>query len=323
MDFSKIAKPLYKLLEKDAKFIWDTGCQKSFEELKAYLTTAPVVRASNWQFPFEVICDASDLAIGVVLGQREGGKPYVVYYVSITLNEAQRNYTTTEKELLAMVYALDKFRAYLVVSNIIIFTDHSTLKYMLTKQNAKVKLITWVFLLQEFNLQIKDKKGVENVVAYHLSRLTIAHNTHNPPINDEFPEESLILVEKTPWYAHIANYLAIGEQPTDWKAQDKKFFFTKIHSYYWEEPFLYEYCADQIIRKCVPEGEQQGILSHCHENECRGHFASQKTARKVLQSGFHWPSLFKDAHTMCRECDKCQRLGKISYRHMMPLNLIW
>ncbi|RVW66546.1 hypothetical protein CK203_063866 [Vitis vinifera] len=127
--------------------------------------------------------------------------------------------------------------------------------------------------LQEFDLQIRDKKGVENVVADHLSR-------------------------KTPWYAHIANYLVTGEVPSEWKAQDRKHFFAKIHAYYWEEPFLFKYCADQIIRKCVPEEEQQGILSHCHESACGGHFASQKTAMKVLQSGFSWPSLFKDAHTM-------------------------
>ena len=163
------------------------------------------------------------------------------------MNEAQRNYTTTENELLAIVYALDKFRAYLVGSDIIIFTDHSTLKYLLTKENANASLIRWVLLLQEFNLQIKDKKGVKNVVADHLSRLTIAYNTHNSLINDEFPEESLLLVENTPWYAHIANFLATGELPTDWKAQDKKVFFAKIHSYYWEEPFLYKYLIHATV----------------------------------------------------------------------------
>ena len=105
------------------------------------MTTAPIVRAPNWQFPFEVMCDASDLSIGEFLGQREGGKPYVVYYASKTLNEAQRNYTTTEKELLVVVYALDKFRAYLVGSDIVIFTDHSALKYLLMKQNSKARLI--------------------------------------------------------------------------------------------------------------------------------------------------------------------------------------
>ena len=98
-----------------------------------------------------------------------------------------------------MVYSLEKFGAYLVGSDIIIFTDHSSLKYLLTKQNSKARLIGWVLLLHEFNLQISDKKGVENVVSDHLSRLTIVHNTQNPIINDEFLEESLLQVEKAPW----------------------------------------------------------------------------------------------------------------------------
>ena len=93
-------------------------------------------------------------------------------------------------------------------SDIITFIDDSALKYLLTKKNSKARLIRWVLLLQEFNLQIKDKKRVENVMEDRLSKLTIAHNTHNPPINDEFPKESLLLVENAPWYAHIASFLA-------------------------------------------------------------------------------------------------------------------
>ncbi|RVW63668.1 Transposon Tf2-8 polyprotein [Vitis vinifera] len=263
-----------------------------------------------------------DFAIGAVLGQREDGKPYVIYYARKTLNEAQRNYTITEKELLVVVFVLDKFRAYLVGSFIIVFIDHSALKYLLTKQDVKARLIRWILLLQEFDLQIRDKKGVENVVADHLSRLAIAHNSHVLPINDDFPEESLMLLEKAPWYAHIANYLVTGEVPSEWKAQDRKHFFAKIHAYYWEEPFLFKYCAYQIIRKCVPEEDQPGILNHCHENAYGGHFASQKTAMKVLQSGFTWSSLFKDSHIMCRSCDKCQRLGKLTKRNQMPMNPI-
>ena len=153
-----------------------------------------------------MMCDASDFAIGAILGQRDDGKPHVIYYASKTLNEEQRNYTTTEKELLAVVFALDKFRAYLVRSFIVVFIDHSALKYLLTKQDAKARLIRWILLLQEFNLKIKDKKEVENVVADHLSRLAIEHNSHGLPINDDFPEESLMLLEYAPWYAHIANY---------------------------------------------------------------------------------------------------------------------
>ncbi|RVW30992.1 Retrovirus-related Pol polyprotein from transposon opus [Vitis vinifera] len=204
----------------DAKFVWDEKCQKSFEELKQFLTTAPIVRAPNWKLPFEVMCDSSDLAMGAVLGQREDGKPYVIYYASKTLNEAQRNYTTTEKELLAVVFALDKFRAYLVGSSIVVFTDHSALKYLLTKQDAKARLIRWILLLQEFNLQIRDKKGGSSMVFSHCK------------------------------------FLVTGEVPSEWSAQDKRHFFAKIHAYYWEEPFLFKYCADQIIRKCVPEQEQ-------------------------------------------------------------------
>ena len=89
----------------------------------------------------------------------------------------------------------------------------------------------------------------------HLSRMTIAYNSHSPPINDEFLEESLLLVENAPWYAHIANYLVTGEGLVEWKAQDKKYFFAKNHSYYWEEPFLFKYSADQVIKRCVPEEE--------------------------------------------------------------------
>ncbi|RVW52152.1 Retrovirus-related Pol polyprotein from transposon 17.6 [Vitis vinifera] len=144
-DFSKLARPICELLVKDAKLIWDDRCQRSFEELKLFLTIAPIVRAPNWQLPFEVMCDANDFAIGVVLGQREDGKPYVIYYGSKTLNEGQRNYITTEKNY------------------------------------AKARLIRWIFLLQEFDLQIKDKKEVENVVVDHLSRLAIAHNSHGLP----------------------------------------------------------------------------------------------------------------------------------------------
>ncbi|WKA01406.1 hypothetical protein VitviT2T_019688 [Vitis vinifera] len=237
---------------KDAKFVWDDRCQWSFEELKLFLTTAPIVRAPNWQFPFEVMCDASDFAIGAVLRQREDGEPYVIYYASKMLNEAQINYTTTEKELLVVVFALDKFRAYLVGSFIVAFTYHSAFKYLLTKQDAKARLIGWILLLQEFNLQIKDKKGVENVVVDHLSRLAIAHNSHSLPINDDFLEESLILMEVAPWYAHISNYLVIGEVPSEWKTQDKKHFFAKIHAYYWEEPFLFKYLCGSNNKEVRP-----------------------------------------------------------------------
>jgi hypothetical protein len=125
-----------------------------------------------------------------------------------------------------------------------------------------------------------------------------------------------------PWYADIVNYLAIGKIPFHWTKQARDRFFKQIRSYFWEDPELFKYCADQIIRRCVPQGEVQSVLSFCHTLACGGHFSANKTAAKVLQSGFYWPSLFKDANQFCRACDRCQRLGTLSRRDMMPLNPI-
>ena len=113
-DFSKIAKPLCKLLAKEAIFEFDDACMDAFETLKRALASTPVLQPSNWEKPFEIICDASNFAVGAVLGQRKEGNPCVIYYASKLLDDGQVNYTITEKELLAFVYEFDKFRAYLV-----------------------------------------------------------------------------------------------------------------------------------------------------------------------------------------------------------------
>src|SRR6185295_5563555 len=137
-------------------------CKKAFDELKARLTSAPIIQASDWSRPFEIMCDASDYAVGVVLGQKDARASHVIHYASMTLNGAQRNYSTTEKEMLAIVFALEKFRQYLLGTKVIVYTDHAALRYLLTKKDSKPRLIRWILLLSEFYLEIKDKKGVEN-----------------------------------------------------------------------------------------------------------------------------------------------------------------
>jgi hypothetical protein len=320
--FSSIAKPLCKLLLKDTPFDWTEACQEAFTKLIGKLTSAPIMQAPDWSLPFELMCDASDYAIGAVLGQRKDKKPHVIYYASRTLNSTQMNYTTTEKELLAIVFALDKFRSYLIGSPIVCFTDHAALKYLFTKKDAKARLIRWILLLQEFNLIIKDKKGVENVVADHLSRLIFEDNMEHLPINDKFPYEHLFSLSNLPWYAYIVNYLAIGEIPKDWSTQDKRKFLVEVRNFYWDDPNLFKYCPDQIIRRCVPNNEVISVLKFCHSEACGGHFSIKKTAAKILQCGFYWPTLFKDTNNFCRSCERCQKLGAISRRNMMPLNPI-
>ena len=168
-DFSAIAHPLCNFLAKDVTFEWLQACEAAFDKLKTMLVSPPIMRSTNWDLPFETMCDASDYAIEAVLGQREDKKAFVIYYASKTLDSAQSNYTTTEKEFLVVVFALEKFRSYIVGSLITIFTDHAVLKYLLWLDHTKPRLTRWIILCQEFNLTIKDKKGVENVVAGHLS----------------------------------------------------------------------------------------------------------------------------------------------------------
>ncbi|KAH9698198.1 RNA-directed DNA polymerase [Citrus sinensis] len=208
---------------------------------------SPIMQPPDWSLPFELICDASDYAVGVVQGQRKEGKPFVIYYASRTLNSAQMNYTTTEKELLAVIFALDKFHSYLIGSFTIVYSDYTAVRYLMSKQDAKSRLIRWILLLQEFNLTIKDKKGAENVVANHLSRLTNEFLIETTPINDSFPDEFLFSINKMLWYANIVNYLAIGEMPCDWSSQEKKKFLTEVKSFYWDDPYLFSYCSAQIF----------------------------------------------------------------------------
>ena len=155
--------------KKYVKFKFDESCKRSFEEIRSKLVDAPIMEKPDWDKEFEIICDASDYAMGAVLGQRADKMFKAIYYASKTFNEAQKNYSTTEKEMLAIVFACEKFRPYILGSHVVINTNHVAIKYLMAKKEAKPRLTRWVLLLQEFDLEIKDKKGCDNVIADHLS----------------------------------------------------------------------------------------------------------------------------------------------------------
>jgi hypothetical protein len=156
-DFSKITKPLMHLLQKDVAFDFNEKCLAAFWTLKSVLVSAPIIQPLDWSQPFEIMCDASDYAVGAVLGQRKEGRVHAIHYTSKTLNGAQLNYATMEKELLAVVFTFEKFRSYIVNSKIIVYTHHATIKYLLAKKDAKPHFLCWILLLQEFDVEIHDK----------------------------------------------------------------------------------------------------------------------------------------------------------------------
>nr|GFB76258.1 hypothetical protein [Tanacetum cinerariifolium] len=206
----------------------------AFKTLKDKLTEAPILIAPNWDQPFELMCDASDFAVGVVLGQRIEKHFRPIHYASKTMNQAEANYTTTEKEMLA-----------------------------------------------EFDFKVIDTRGAENYAADHLSRLENPYKNvfDHKEINETFPLESLNKVthkdQSTPWYADLANY----------------------H-------------AGNFIIKAGKEASD--ILNACHSGTTGGHYGASYTAKKVFDSGFYWPSIYKDAFELVKHCDSCQRQGKVS-----------
>ena len=236
-DFSKIAHSLCKLLEKDCKFYFDESCLKAFGELKEKLVPAPIIILSDWSKPFEVMCDSSRVDLGVVLGQRSDKIPHPIYYASKALNEAQNNYTMTEQELLAVVFAFEKFRSYLLVTRVIVHTDHSALRYLMAKKDAKPRLIHWVLLLQEFDFEVRDKKGTENQVADHLSRLEdegIRELGDKTYTDDTFPDEHVLAASQDliPWFADFVNYLASDIVPLDLSFHQRIKFMYNVKNFF-------------------------------------------------------------------------------------------
>ncbi|XP_073137086.1 uncharacterized protein [Henckelia pumila] len=231
---------------------WDTpGFIFAFTKIKEALISAPIMIVLDWKDPFEVMCDASDYAVGAVLGQQRDKLFWAIYYASRTLDGAQQNYTTTEKKMLAVVFSFDKFRSYLIGSKVIVYTNHAAIRYLFAKKDAKKRLIRWILLLQEFDFEIRDKK-----------------------VNS-----------KLPWFADFANFLSCGVLPPNLNHHQRKKFFHDVKFYLWDDPFVYKKCSDQVIRRCVDEAEAKEILEQCHSAPYGGHFGASRTAAKMSKDG--------------------------------------
>ena len=165
----------------------------------------------------------------------------------------------------------------------------------MNKKDCKPRLIRWVLLLQEFDIEIKDKKGSENVVVDHLSRLELdSENGQHKPIKEIFPDERLLTIRhfNSPWFADIANFILTREFPETFTKQEKKKLIYDSKSYLWYDPFIWKLCNDGMLRRCIVNEEIGSVLQHCHGMVNGSHFGPQRTTAKVLEVGFFWPTIF-------------------------------
>ncbi|XP_074282735.1 uncharacterized protein LOC141607277 [Silene latifolia] len=177
----------------------------------------------------------------------------------------------------------------------------------MVKKDSKPRLLRWVLLLQEFDLEIKDKAGSENVVADHLSRLTVEDHgiqDKSGPINEWLRDDGLMEVTvKTPWFADLANYIVSGFLPDEMEQRERRKLRNDAKRYFWNDPRLFRKCGDGMFRRCVSREEGLEIVNRVHNSAYRGHLATSRTIAKILQGGFYWPSMFKDIHYFVKSCD--------------------
>ncbi|GJT44434.1 reverse transcriptase domain-containing protein [Tanacetum coccineum] len=279
------------LLEKNTPFIFSNECIQAFQTLKNKLTEAPILIAPNWDLPFELMCDASDYAIGAVLGQRHEKHFLPIHYASKDgWTEALNLITPTDKGNVKPWLCIRKITVLIYHEQKHSDTDHSALKYLFAKKDAKARLLRWVLLLQEFDFKVLDTKGAENLAADHLSRLENPYENILDPkeINETFPLETLSMVTFR------------GDSST---------------------PVICRLC--KLPRgRCVHDKEALDILEACHNGPTGGHHGANLTAKKILDFGFFWPTIYKDTHEFVKNCDSCQRQGKTSQRDEMPQNSI-
>nr|GEW32834.1 reverse transcriptase domain-containing protein [Tanacetum cinerariifolium] len=275
------------LLEKNTPFIFSEDCIKAFQMLKKKLTEAPILIAPNWDQPFELMYDASDFAIGAVLGQRH-----------------EKHFSIVHTDHFALKYLFAKKDVQARLLWWVLLLQEFDFKVLDTKgvENLAADHLS---RLENPNENVHDPKE----------------------INETFPLETLSMVtfrgdSSAPWFADIANYHAGNFIVKGMTSQKKNKIFKDVKHYFRDDPFLFKICADQVIQQCVHEKQALNILEACHNGPTRGHHGANLTTKKVFDAGFFWPTIYKDAHEFVKNCNSCQQQGKISQRDEMPQNLI-
>jgi len=345
-NYARLAIPLTELLKKEVDYLWTTVRQEAFEELKKRLVTAPILATPDWTKEFHVTVDASGWCVGAILWQPDKEKrERPIYYASRQMNPAERNYTTTEREALAMVYACKKFRHYLLGYKVIFYTDHDSLKYLVNKPDLSGRLARWILLLQEFDIEVKYKTGKSNANSDYLSRqrgpenpdelradfpdefpedgsdeLPDTSNQEGIPDPDQLPTSEDTTVFRTEQaedeeFRTITDYLRSGLYPENLSREEKSVFQHRVAPYFIVRDVLFRVGADEKIRRYLEPKFRRRVIRSLHDGPEGGHYASTNTVERIRTAGYWWPHLNRDVRIFVRNCDPCQRTGNPTFRN--------
>lgn len=290
-NFSTIAAPLNKLTSSkkgSPSFKWTPETDSAFQQLKECLVSAPILCCPDYTKPFEVHTDASNYGIGAMLTQTIDGKEHPIAYMSKSLSPAERNYSITERETLAVVTALEYWRCYIENGQpFTVYTDHSALKWFLSISNPTGRLARWGVRLSSFNFTLKHRRGVDNVIPDALSRV---------PVNAICTSDSHLDSGDT-WYTNIYN--GCLHNPIDFPN-----FIIKNNSLYRLSKNKHELTSEFSWKLVVPAELRQKAISENHSEPSAGHMGIFKTYRRLALRYF-WPGMYQDVVKFIGTCDKC------------------
>jgi hypothetical protein len=291
------------LLKKSELFRCTPKCDKTFNILKEKLITSPILIFSNWEIEFYVHVDASGITLGSIPVQPgEGNMDHPIYFSIRKFSQVECNYTTTEREGISMIYELQNFRHYLLGSHFKLFTDHSTLKYLVNKPVHEGRICRWILLFQDFLFEVIVKPRRCNVGQNHLSRLESRES--GGAVDDQLPYADLFWIEAIPEYLEdIVSFLSTHNFPETYFATQKRHVVVRTVDYQLIAGKLYKLALDNNLSRCVLNHKRQYIWWECHNGVAGGHVGGKSTTQKVLQVVLWLDTLFRDAKEYVRFCD--------------------
>ena len=301
-------EPITRLTRKGEAFDWTTECENAYQYIKTQYQNAPILIGVDWKLEFLVHTDASDIAVGAMMAQNPIGKTdQPIAYASRLLSKAEKNYTTTEKEALAMVYAVNKFRHYLLGNRFIFYVDHLALQYLVNKPQVSGRLARWLLLFLEFDFKVIYKPSKTHGVADALSRNEGAEPATGIP---DQTTDALLFSMQPDWIHPIIDYLQTGTFPPSMTKEACKRLAYRAIPFQLVQGKLYQRGKDSKLRQVISETQARMILQELHKGlNVGGHFSQDITICKVLDTRYWWPTLYKDTYDYCQTCHECQKTG--------------